>query len=78
MSTPAWRISRVEERSREILGDRAKAWMKAPNRTLSHLSPHELAETSDAGMRVVLTELERNEVVLRHMTKSGMRWSCAT
>jgi uncharacterized protein (DUF2384 family) len=69
MSTPAWRISRVEERSREILGDRAKAWMKAPNRTLRHLSPHELAETSDAGMQIVIIELERNETVLRHRAR---------
>jgi uncharacterized protein (DUF2384 family) len=73
MSTPAWRISRVEERAREILGERAKTWMKAPNRTLSHLSPRELAETSEAGMQVVLIELERHETVLRYTARRGRK-----
>ena len=71
MSTPACRISRVEERAREIVGSKADVWMKTPNRTLSGLSPRQLAETSDAGAHVVLTELNRNEAVLRHRARHG-------
>jgi hypothetical protein len=71
MSTPAWRVSLIKERAREIVGEKAEHWIKTRNRTLSHLSPQQLAETSDAGAQVVLTELNRNEVVLRHMARHG-------
>jgi hypothetical protein len=47
------------------MGDRAEAWLAQPSRMLGRLSPRELAATSDAGLRVVLTEMERHEPVLR-------------
>jgi uncharacterized protein (DUF2384 family) len=71
MSTSSWRVVRVEQRAREILGDRTAAWMKTPSRTLSGLTPYQLAETSEAGAHVVLTELDRNEAVLRYMARRG-------
>jgi hypothetical protein len=65
MPKPAERIAAVEKQARAIMGEKAGAWMKAPNRRLSELTPGELARASDAGMRIVLTELERGESVLR-------------
>ncbi len=69
MSDAAWRVARVRESAQEVLGDRAGAWMLAPNRQLSRLTPHQLAETSHGGMQIVLTELQRSETALRTVAK---------
>jgi uncharacterized protein (DUF2384 family) len=59
MTDPARRVMCVEEAARKVFGQKAKLWMQRPNRRLARLSPWELAESSEAGMRVVLTELGR-------------------
>ena len=71
MATPECRIARVEQRARQILGHCTEAWMKHPNRTLGGLTPRQLAETSEAGAHVVLTELNQNEIVLRYRATHG-------
>ena len=48
----------VERKAYELFGPYAKYWLYKPNRSLAQLSPYELAQ-SQAGARVVLSELER-------------------
>jgi uncharacterized protein (DUF2384 family) len=69
MSDAASRVARVKESAQQVMGDRASAWMIAPNRQLSRLTPQQLAETSHGGMQIVLTELERSEVALRTVAR---------
>jgi len=59
MSDSIQRITAVEETAAKLLGAKAAAWLERPNRQLARLSPRELAGTSEAGLRVVMTVLER-------------------
>jgi uncharacterized protein (DUF2384 family) len=60
MSDPAWRITCVENEARALYGAKAAStWMGRPNRHLARLTPCELAEAGEAGMRVVLAVLRQ-------------------
>ena len=58
---PVWRLrrDRLLHVARRILGsdEKARAWMKAPNDSLDHQPPDELADTLD-GFERALAELE--------------------
>jgi len=48
----------VERKARSMFGKYAEQWLHKPNRSLAQLSPYEMAR-SEAGARLVLSELER-------------------
>lgn len=59
MSDADRRITQVKEVAIAFLGAKAETWMQRPNRWLTRLTPLEFAESSEAGLRVVLTVLRR-------------------
>jgi uncharacterized protein (DUF2384 family) len=59
------RVAALENRAVEMLGkSRAERWIYVRNRGLSHLTPIELAETSEAGYRIAVSELEKQASAL--------------
>jgi hypothetical protein len=53
------RLTDLQRRADAVLGPkRATIWMHRPHRQLSGLTPYELAETSDAGLRIAARALE--------------------
>jgi hypothetical protein len=73
MKDATLRRSELEMAAQAVLGPAvARNWLWRPNRGLARLSPGQLAETSEAGMRVALAELERQAGV-RPGAASGRR-----
>lgn len=63
--SPRERVAALQNRAVERLGERrATKWVHTANRRLSQLTPYELAETSDAGYRIALGELETRAIIL--------------